>query len=114
MRNYIPARIVLGTTAVLLTFLSCVAFGQDMSKLNDCMEGAHLVKRIMVMRDQGYTKQFFIKNIDKSGRDTRIQALARRAVDVAFDPSYSDMPAGEAHGVMVDICYTNYGPKVRF
>ena len=111
MRSYIPARIVLGTTAVLLTFLSCVAFGQDMSKLSDCMEGANLVKRIMVMRDQGYDKQFFIENIDKKGRDNKIQALAIQVVDVAFDPRYSDIPAGEAHNVMVDICYKNYGPK---
>jgi hypothetical protein len=114
MRNYIPARIVLGTTAVLLTFLSCVAFGQSSSRLKDCIDGAHLVKRIMVMRDQGYTKQFFIKNIDKSGRDSRLQILARQAVDLAFDPSYSDIPAGKAHNVMVEICYENYGPKVRF
>ena len=114
MRNHIPARIVLGTTTMLITFLACVASGQDMSKLSDCMEGANLVKRIMVMRDKGYDKQFFIKNINKSGRDARIQTLARQAVDMAFDPSYSDIPAGEAHGVMVDICYRNYGPKVRF
>lgn len=111
MRSHIKTRYILGTTALLLAFISSVALSKERSNLQICLDIAGVTKKVVIARDNGVSSNDLLS----SPEITKLSENGLKALNIAIAMAYSDSFIGvspdKAYLGIHEFCLEEYGYK---